>query len=193
MPNVKSTISRHNQQILSTRRSSPPQQKNCNCRKSEDCPLNNNCQSECIVYKAEVKTSNGETREYIGMTANSFKERYYNHKKSFNLEKYEKKTELSKFVWRLKRSNVNYSISWSILKRAPVFSSGGKRCSLCLEEKLYIMNADPGTLLNKRSEVFAKCRHREKWWAAKFKRARVREPGQNTPSNSKRCKLARHQ
>ena len=75
MPNVKSTISRHNQQILSTRRSSPPQQKNCNCRKSEDCPLNNNCQSECIVYKAEVKTSDGETREYIGMTANSFKER----------------------------------------------------------------------------------------------------------------------
>ena len=101
------------------------------------------------------------------------------NKKSFNLEKYEKETELSKFVWRLKRSNVNYSISWSILKRAPVFSSGGKRCGLCLKEKLYIMNADPGTLLNKRSEVFVKCRHREKWWAAKFKRARVREPGQN--------------
>ena len=118
MPNVKSTISN---------KSCPPadlhhhNKRIANCRKSEDCPLNNNCQSECIVYKAEVKTSDGETREYIGMTANSFKERYYNHKKSFNLEKYEKETELSKFIWRLKRSNVNYRISWSILKRAPVF------------------------------------------------------------------------
>ena len=34
------------------------------------------------------------------------------------------------------------------------------------------MNVDPTNLLNKRSEIFAKCRHREKWWAAKFKRAR---------------------
>ena len=59
--------------------------------------MNRNCLSSSIVYKAEVTTrDNGEVKEYIGMTANSFKERYNNHKKSFNISKYEKETELSK-------------------------------------------------------------------------------------------------
>ena len=80
VPNLKSTISRHNKQILSTCQTPPPHQQNCNCRNSEDCPLNKNCQYKCIIYKAEVTTSDGKTKEYIGMTANSYKKRYYNHK-----------------------------------------------------------------------------------------------------------------
>ena len=54
--------------------------------------------------------------EYIGMTANQFKKRYNNHSKSFNLIKYEKETELSKFIWKLKKNYQKFSISWSILK-----------------------------------------------------------------------------
>ena len=34
-------------------------------------------------------------KEYIEMTATSFKERYNNHRKSFNLVQYDKETELS--------------------------------------------------------------------------------------------------
>ena len=57
--------------------------------------MNRNCLSSSIAYKAEVKTrDNGEVKEYIRMTANSFKERHNNHKKSFNIPKYEKETEL---------------------------------------------------------------------------------------------------
>ena len=73
MPNIKSTIPRHNRQILSTSQASTPPQQNCNGRKSEDCPLDNKCQSKCIVYKDEVRTSDDETKEYIGMIANSLR------------------------------------------------------------------------------------------------------------------------
>jgi hypothetical protein len=46
---------------------------------------------------------NGNTKEYIGMTANPFKERYFNHKTPFNLYNLSSNTKLSrKYVWRLK-------------------------------------------------------------------------------------------
>ncbi len=41
---------------------------------------------------------NGKTKRYIGMTANSFKERFPNHKKSFDHPMYARETELSKYV-----------------------------------------------------------------------------------------------
>ena len=45
--------------------------------------LDMNCDSG-IVYKAEVSSSHddGQMKQYIGMTANTFKEIYCNHKKS---------------------------------------------------------------------------------------------------------------
>ena len=48
------------------------------------CPLQNKCMSKDIVYKATVITNNTQdTKHYIGMTSNTFKERYRNHIKSF--------------------------------------------------------------------------------------------------------------
>jgi hypothetical protein len=45
-------------------------------------PLGKHCLESSLVYQAEVTTrDNGEIKHYIGMTANSFKERYRNHKK----------------------------------------------------------------------------------------------------------------
>jgi hypothetical protein len=38
------------------------------------------------------------------MTANYFKERYRNHKKSFTNATYKNETELSKYIWKLKQS-----------------------------------------------------------------------------------------
>ena len=43
------------------------------------------------------------------------------------------------------------------------YTSGAKRCNLCLAEKLAILQADQRTLLNKRSEFVSKCRHRNKF------------------------------
>ena len=47
---------------------------------------------------------------YIGMTPNTFKERFRNHMKSFNHKKYSNETELSKYVWHLKENNTDYTI-----------------------------------------------------------------------------------
>ena len=96
MPNVKSAISRHNNQMLSKTKMTP-ETENCNCQKPSECPLNKKCLSSNIVYKAVVTSAGeGETKEYIGMTATTFKTRYRNHKKSFNYTRYEKDTALSK-------------------------------------------------------------------------------------------------
>jgi hypothetical protein len=49
-------------------------------------PLDGMCKVDNIVYETKVKTTDDEnTKEYIGMTTFPFKERYANHKTSFNL------------------------------------------------------------------------------------------------------------
>ena len=87
------------------------------------------------------------------MTANRFKERYGNHKKSFSDPKYKNETELSKYLWKLKNAGKSHSIKWSILKQ--------------VSSKLYSRNNHE--MLNQRSELFAKCCHTEKFHAARFK------------------------
>ena len=58
-------------------------------------------------------------------------------------------TELSKFVWKLKRSKKGYDIKWSIIKRAPTYMAGGKKCHLCLQEKLYLLKASKKITLSR--------------------------------------------
>ena len=150
-------------------------QRNCNCRSHEDCPLQGSCFTKSIVYKAEVTLKESqEVKQYIGMTANTFKERYNNHKKSFKNPLYQNETELSKYLWKLKETKKEFSVEWSVMKRAPSYSVGGKSCILCLEEKLCLLKADKNKTLNKRSEIFAKCRHMDKFQTGRFKRARAR-------------------
>ncbi len=101
----------------------------------------------------------------------SFKDRYRNHKKSFDDIKYENETELSKHVWKLKLSDKQYKINWSILSQASSIKAGGNNCSLCLEEKLQILRSYNSTsVLNKRSELFTKCVHARRFRAGQFKR-----------------------
>ena len=110
-----------------------------------------------------------EKRFYIGITEHSFKKRFSNHKKSFNLKKYEKETELSKYIWKLKEDGKSPSIKWSIVKR--VNSTPNKSfCKLCLMEKLFIIKyLDDNNMLNKRSELISKCRHQNKTLLCNFK------------------------
>jgi hypothetical protein len=48
----------------------------------------------------------------------------------------------------LKDKKREYSIQWSILKREAAYVPGGRRCNLCIEEKLEIMKSDKTNLLN---------------------------------------------
>ena len=80
------------------------------------------------------------------------------HKKDSN------KTELSKHIWKLKKNNQDYTIKWSIIKHAISYTGGSKRCNLCLEEKFWILkDINKDNLLNKRSEIFGKCRHKNRF------------------------------
>ena len=128
MGNIKSANSNHNHRLLNNTRDTGRTENNeCNCRIKDNCPLQGNCLTKNIVYKAEViPKDEEETKEYIGMTATTFKERYRNHKRStcINNERHATDTELSKHVWKLKTSGKPFKIYWSILKRATPLTAG---------------------------------------------------------------------
>ena len=110
-----------------------------------------------MVYQAKVTaTDNNETKTYIGVTANDFKARYRNHQKSLNNRRYQNETELSKHVWHLKDTKRAFNIKWRIIKQIP---AGTRKCPLCSQEKLLILKGRKKNILNKRSELFSKCRH----------------------------------
>ena len=163
--NMKCFINRHNKTILkkhdkqnSTKRTNDSRL--CNCRNHNQCPMQGNCLQANVVYKAEITTTdNNETKTYIGVTANEFKIRFRNHTKSINNIKYQNETELSKHIWQLKRSNRPHKIKWGIIKKIPACKPGQRRCGLCIEEKLLILKGRNKNILNKRSELFSKCRH----------------------------------
>ena len=100
------------------------------------------------------------------MTANEFKQRYGNHKTTFNNKKYEHSSELSKHIWSLKDKNRKFKISWKILCHAQEYSNRTKRCNLCLQEKFFIIARSEMATLNKRTEMISTCRHSRKFLLA---------------------------
>ena len=70
------------------------------------CPLQNKCLTLNIAYQADItNTVDDERRVYLGLSEAPFKDRYCNHVRDFKNEIYYNKTELSKYVWDLKRNN----------------------------------------------------------------------------------------
>ena len=167
MPNMASILRRNNVRILSNPATTIVE-RTCNCKQNDICPLAGECLKSGIVYKALVKTSDNEI-SYLGTSEGTFKQRLYNHTKSFRNQQYEKDTELSKHVWKLKESNTPFKINWSIAASAAPYTSGSKKCDLCLTEKLLIATSDPKTILNKRDEIMSKCRHMNKFKLKCFK------------------------
>ena len=80
---------------------------NAQRQKERICPLNRNFQAENIVYKSPITCNeqNYNQHIYIGIPEITFKKRYSNHKKSFNLAVYNNDTEFSKKFWKTKRRN----------------------------------------------------------------------------------------
>ena len=50
----------------------------------------------------------------------------------------------------------------SIAAKTSPYQPGAKSCNLCLAEKLALLQSNPTTTLNKRSELSSKCRHKTK-------------------------------
>ena len=161
MDNMSRIVNSHNKSII--RDKTPAATKLCNCRIPHECPLDGNCQIKSIIYKATVTTRNHDTKEYIGLCETTFKNRFNNHKSSFNREHKKKETALSKHIWNLKDNNIEYNIKWAVLKRCNSYSNTTKRCQLCLWEKYFIITANKTITLNNKSELISKCRHANKF------------------------------
>ena len=65
-------------------------------------PLDNKCLAKNIIYRAITKT-NSITKFYVGSKSTKFKNRYINHKASFNNKLKRYNTELSNYIWGVKR------------------------------------------------------------------------------------------
>ena len=164
--NVGNIIKQHDSKRLSKTNDNKHK---CNCRSKPNCPLNGECLTQCLVYKA-TSTTSSNIFAYYGISEGEFKTRYNNHSKSFRQRECMNETELSKHVWNLKDHGLDNNLSWEIHKKASPYRCGSKRCDLCLLEKVSIICADPDTLLNKRTELISKCCHKNKFLLAYAKK-----------------------
>ena len=152
MSNIKCTIDGHNKSIL-TKLNDDKVTKNCNCRQPDNCPVQGECTTKSLIYQATVSTNdNRPDQTYVGLTSNTFKIRYANHKSSFCNQKKKMSTELSKYIWDLKEKKITYDIKWKILKKATAYNNTSDRCNLCLWEKFFIIYKPSLSTLNKRNE-----------------------------------------
>ena len=163
LPNIEQIINGHNKKVLrehnETNISEP--QRLCNCRDKNSCPLNGKCLTQCLVYRATVTELDSNKKEtYIGLTENTFKFRYTQHKTTFQHHHLRKSTTLSDFIWTLKEKNVEYNIEWEIVKKLNQTGANTGFCKLCAEEKYRILMEKPS--LNARRETFSKCLHNRK-------------------------------
>ena len=89
-------------------------------------------------------------------------------KKTFNKIIYQIDTELSNEYWNIMLANRTSNVSWEILGTHRIYNRSSKRCLLCLDEKLAIALRKNDNMLNKRSEVKSKCRHRNKYMLVNY-------------------------
>ena len=155
--NVKSIITGHNNKLLN-----PVETRNdnlCNCVGFQ-CPLNGECQKSDLVYSCKVESAN-EIREYIGFTRNTFKIRWNAHNTDSRYISKRNNTTLANYVWSLKENNINYSQTWRIEMLSKSYCPELGQCGTCTNEKLLIMKTHKARqLMNKRTEILTKCRHR---------------------------------
>jgi hypothetical protein len=167
-PNIENIIIGHNRALLK-RTDTATTDASCNCRIPNECPLEGACLTKGVVYQATVTNESNQTSEtYIGLTENTFKKRYYNHKHSFNNISKRTATELSNHVWSLKENNIQHTIKWKIIRRASPCTNISKQCQLCLWEKYYIIYEPQRASLNSRNELVSTCRHSRKYLLENF-------------------------
>ena len=162
MPNMEQEISKHNSNIKNqSKEKSPP---GCNCLDGQDhCPLGGACQTDGLVYGAKVTKSSDQSEQfYTGLTARTFKLRYYEHQSSFRHRDQRHKTTLSDHIWKLIDEEEDYILKWWVIDRGKAFNPISKSCDLCLKEKFHIMFSKNTATLNTRREIFSTCRHRTK-------------------------------
>ena len=166
MPNMATVIKNHNNSVLKSAATNT--NNGCNCTNKPACPLNGECLTPCITYAATVTIGSTE-KIYYGSTQGPFKTRFNRHNFSFRHRENKTDTRLSELVWDLTDQGKAFSIKWSVVSKSHPYVCGSNRCDLCLTEKLIIARSNHPGMLNKRSELMSKCRHRNKFLLASVK------------------------
>ena len=163
MNNVRTIITNRNTRIIRENQTQVISADNCNRRNKEACPLQNKCMNKDIVYKATISTSNtNDTKHYIGITSNTFKERYRYHIKSFTQKMFKRNRTFETHLAPKAKQN-RFHHKWSTIKKSISYTGGSKRCNLWLEKKLNILKEKDKCLLNKRSEIISACQHKNRF------------------------------
>ena len=157
-------ISAHNKKVLQEKRTNEkPNQKECNCQKGvKSCPIGGKCQTRAIVYKATIRSDDGDERTYTGCTDRKFKERLYEHRTDANIRDNRHRTKMATHIWNKKDRGIGIQeVKYNIVKKCHKYTAGGDKCDVCLSEKLTIMKDKDSRSINKRTDYMNKCRH--KW------------------------------
>ena len=97
------------------------------------------CLTFNIVHEAKIfNKTNNECKRYLSDSKTPYKERFRNHTRDFKHKKYEKCTELSKYIWTLKSHGITPIDKWSIVKRVNK-KTVASYCKLCPTETFYII------------------------------------------------------
>ena len=161
MANMATIIKSHNSHVLGASEADKNRhQRLCNCpqTRKDQCPLQQQCLAQNIIYKATVRTTS-EEKEYIGSTGRSFKQRFSEHKHALKHRGSQQSTTLSRFVWKARDAGEEPTITWSLVHSIPTPGGPQRICSTCNLERMAIATADHRRSLNKRSELTGKCVH----------------------------------
>ena len=99
------------------------------------CLLNDVVYEAILTQKSEVEV--GKEFSYIGVTSQTFKERYQTHKHTLKHKSSKEHTALSELAHKLTERGIDYSVDWRIIEQAK--SHNGLTCNLCLSEKSHIL------------------------------------------------------
>jgi len=109
--NMATIISGHNKSMTRTSRPQNENERTCNCRNKDSCPLGNECLAANIIYDATVSSNpDEETRKYVGLCSTSFKDRLAVHKQHMNNRIHRTKCELANYTWNLKDAGKRFNI-----------------------------------------------------------------------------------
>ena len=141
-----------------------PSARTCTCRSKTSSALKGNFLEPSLVYICKADTTNiiENHSHYIGLTENTFKDRFYKHKNSFKYKSKRNATELPNFVWENKHANTEKNLVWNILDKAKAYKPEARRCLLCLTEKYHIIFSRLN-LLNSRNVLVTKGCHENKF------------------------------
>ena len=149
---MSSAIKQHSCKVLLTKNID----RLCSCRNKGRCPLDDKCLKNVSFTRAFISTMVLVMKNLNLSTITTQIHFAIENFKTFNY------TKLSKHIWQVQDKDINFILKWSIAAYASTCRCVSRRCNLSLTEKYAIASVDQKNLLNKRTELISKCRHRSK-------------------------------